>query len=102
MDDQRKSIAGTVASAVRYLAKAILTGDELIQKFLNERELDLETVRRHLAGERGLGQRVFLAGVPRINDGTVQAQLANYRGLYDLTLGHGGRMLRSTQRLATA
>ena len=63
-----------------------MTGNGVIQKFLNESGLDLDTIRCHLTGERGLGQKIivkFLDGTPGINDGSVQQQLASLKASGD-------------------
>src|SRR5262245_22750827 len=63
--------AGTVAAAMRFLAKAILTGDQVTQNFLSQDE-GLEKARVHLTSDRGIGQTIiarFLEDVPGINDG---------------------------------
>jgi ParB-like nuclease domain len=76
------ALAGTVASAVRFLAKAILTG--VTEKFFSD--FDLQTLRSHLLGERGLGREVllaFLPDIPGINAGSVQHQLANLKASGD-------------------
>lgn len=69
---------GSVASAVRYLAKAVLNGQTSVQ--LDGRCLD--TVRGQIASKKGLGREVvaeFLSGVPGINLKTVQQALANLK-----------------------
>jgi hypothetical protein len=76
-------MTGTVAAALRYLAKSILTGkvgDEIITKF------DLPTLRRRLLGEDGMGRRVlasFLQGIPGISAQVLQHQLANLKASGD-------------------
>jgi hypothetical protein len=89
------ALAGTVASALRFMAKVILTG-ALTEEFFSE--FDLEKTRQHLLSENGIGRDVllwFLNG-PRnketkkrihqilgVNDGTVQQQLANLKASGD-------------------
>jgi hypothetical protein len=78
------AIAGSVASAVHFIAKALLTG--LTPDFRSD--LDLEKARRHLTGEAGLGEPLvteFLADIPGINKNTVMQQLSNIKasGDYD-------------------
>jgi hypothetical protein len=71
--------AGTVASAIRLLAKAIMTGSGPSEEFF--RRSDLDSARGNLTSDR-LGRELivrFLEGVPSINDGTVQQQLANLK-----------------------
>jgi hypothetical protein len=77
------AIAGTVASAVRFLSKAILTGS---RDFTRTPELV-----GNLASEKGLGEPVitnFLDGVPGINRNTVKEQLANLK-----SSGNYGRII---------
>jgi hypothetical protein len=68
------------ASAIKYLAKAILTGHASNLSKIFETSRSLEIVRGQLATERGIGQDIivrFLADERVFNDGVVQHQLAN-------------------------
>jgi hypothetical protein len=74
--------AGSVASALRFVAKMVLCG--VSQEFL--RNADIDKIRGNLTSDKGLGQTVivqFLDGVPGINDGTVQQALANLKASGD-------------------
>lgn len=72
--------AGSVASAIRFIAKAAMGGcQEFLISSLNE-------VRGNLASDRGIGQKViveFLSGVPGITNATVQQALANLKASGD-------------------
>ena len=73
--------AGSVASAIRFIAKASLGGvlGEICQN-------DADKVRGNIASDRGLGWSVvvdFLAGVPGINESTVKQALANLKASGD-------------------
>jgi ParB-like chromosome segregation protein Spo0J len=79
------ALAGAVASAVRYLAKVILTGGS--QKFLGTLE-NLEVIRGNLTSEKGLGEDVllkFLQDIPGMTLGSVRHQLANLKTSGDYT-----------------
>jgi hypothetical protein len=78
------ALAGTVASAVSYLTKGIITGTVATEKFFSC--FDPEQTRRQLEADRGIGREViveFLKKVPGINNGTVQQQLANLKASGD-------------------
>ena len=69
------AVAGTVAAAVRYLVRAIATGEGCAQLGIT----GLAETRGNLASDRGLGRAVvakFLEGVPGINVKIVEQQLA--------------------------
>ena len=86
---------GTVASAVRFLAKGILTGNPALKNSSEQ-----EALRGHLTGERGIGRAViveFLKGIPGINDGTVQQQIANLKAS-----GNYARIIRARAGLTDA
>jgi hypothetical protein len=71
-------MTGTVAAAIRYVVKAILTGST--EKFFSS--FHMPTLRDRLLEERGMGREVllaFLGDIPGINDGSVQHQLANLK-----------------------
>jgi hypothetical protein len=76
------ALAGAVASAVQYIAKAILTGGS--QKFLGTRE-NLEVIRGNLTSEQGLGEDLlkFLQDIPGMTLGSVRHQLANLKASGD-------------------
>jgi ParB/RepB/Spo0J family partition protein len=79
------AVAGTVASAVRFLAKAIMVGSATSEKIFRSAK-ELETARGIFESERGMGRDIvvrFLDGVPGVNDGTVQQQLANLKSSGD-------------------
>jgi hypothetical protein len=89
------ALAGTVASAYRFLTKLVLVGDPS-QKFLGG--YDLPTLRGHLAHGRGLGTDMLLDllngspdeqtgerphPIPGVNTGSVIQQLANLKASGD-------------------
>jgi hypothetical protein len=76
------ALTGTVAAAMRYIAKGILTGST--EKFFST--FHMPTLRDRLVSERGMGREVltaFLSDIPGINDGSVQQQLANLKSSGD-------------------
>jgi hypothetical protein len=78
------AIAGTVAAALRFLAKAIMTGAKVSKIFDTLQEQ--AQAEAAVASSQGIGQRVivrFLADVPGVNDGSVQQQLANLKASGD-------------------
>jgi hypothetical protein len=79
--------AGMIASAVRYLAKAILT-NTLDRVFQNSGKLHPELIRGHLLGKHGIGYsavEMFLEKVPGVNQYLIETQLALLKdpGHYD-------------------
>jgi hypothetical protein len=63
-----------VASALRYLAKQVMSGC-----YPETRSAGAEAVRGHLTGARGIGEPMilrFLADVPGVNKNTVTEHLA--------------------------
>jgi hypothetical protein len=84
------AIAGTVASAVVFLAKGILTGES--------REItgnNLRLAQGNITTEKGVGAEIivtFLRGVPGINENTVRQQLANLK-----SSGDYARLIREVQ-----
>ena len=73
------ALAGSIASAMRLLVKAILAGTS--DKFIRGSH-DTDTMLGHLESGRGLGRDIiegFLHGVPGINSGSVKQQLANLK-----------------------
>jgi hypothetical protein len=78
------SQAGTVASAVRMIAKAELTGTiDIILPMVENGE---ETLLGKLASEDGIGWRPILALLPNVRgltEGAVRAQLANLKASGD-------------------
>lgn len=87
------AVAGSIASAIRWISKAVLLGGA------NSRILelqDMEHLRRHLTSDRGIGEPViveFLKGVPGITKYTVEAQLRNLK-----SSGHYARIIEQVQR----
>jgi VCBS repeat-containing protein len=74
--------AGSVAAAVRWLAKAILTGR--CQQLLTPKSV--EQLRSNIVFERGLGERAieeFLSDVPGVQTRTIREQLANLKASGD-------------------
>src|SRR5262245_59472316 len=71
------AIAGTVAAAIRFLSKAIMTGSSLAGN--PESAHAREKMREALASERGIGEppiTEFLRDIPGVNKNTVLQQLA--------------------------
>jgi len=76
------AMAGTVASAIRFLAKAVLTGT--ISRFLEN--LSEAEIRGNLTSAKGLGQNVilqFLPSIPGLTRYAVDQQLANLKASGD-------------------
>ena len=74
------AVTGSVASALRYLVKAILKNDEGIWQICQKG--DLEKIRGNLTSEKGIGRDIierFLVGVPGINESVIKDQLANLK-----------------------
>jgi hypothetical protein len=75
---------GTVAAAVKFLAKGLLTGSPEIRRSSPE-------ALGNLQSDKGLGENLitdFLKGVPGINKNTVMQQLANLK-----SSGHYARLI---------
>jgi hypothetical protein len=89
------ALAGSVASAVKFIAKAIIINDSSAQRFLSRRDLgDLRA--RLVAKNGGVGQTAvvaFLKDTPGINDGVVQQQLANLK-----TSGEYARIMKEVRK----
>jgi hypothetical protein len=80
------AIAGSVASACKFLLKGVFTGD--VGGFPPRSKKALETLQGQAVTERGLGWDLildFLAEIPGVNQNTVKQQLANLKasGDYD-------------------
>lgn len=76
------ALAGTVAAAMKYVAKAILTGGA--HKFVSK--FHLPTLRERLLSDDGVGEPVistFLDDIPGINVSAVRQQLANLKASGD-------------------
>ena len=74
------ALTGTVAAAMKYVAKSILTGIGVAGEI--SRNFDLPTLRRRLLSDDGMGWRVvlaFLCNIPGINEVSVRHQLANIK-----------------------
>jgi hypothetical protein len=74
------ALTGTVAAAMRYVAKMILTGEGVTHKFVST--FHLPTLRDRLLSERGMGREVLLAflhDIPGINAPSLQHQIANLK-----------------------
>lgn len=97
------ALAGSIASAIRFLAKAAITGT--MSKFF-----DIpgeEEVRGNLMSDHGLGERVilrFLSEVPGISQNAVRQQIANLKasGDYARILGEVQADLEREEREAAA
>jgi hypothetical protein len=99
------ALAGTVAAAMKYVAKCILTGadfaGELSSKF------DMRYVRSRLLSEDGMGREVLLAflhDIPGINELSVKHQLANlkYSGDYARLIAEVQEEIAAEQAAAEA
>jgi hypothetical protein len=81
------ALTGTVAAAMKYVAKAILTGTAGSDKFITTlKAFDLPTLRGHLLTDDGIGRKIlvaFLGEIPGINEPSVQHQLANLKASGD-------------------
>ncbi len=80
------AIAGTVASAIRFLLKGLFTGN-LRENSLRSKK-SMEVTLGQAGTDRGIGYDIILElldGIPGINVGTVKQQLANLKasGDYD-------------------
>jgi hypothetical protein len=78
------ALAGTVAAAMKYMAKCILTGAGLAPEF--GRNFDLPTLRRRLLGEDGMGREILLAflhDIPGIHKSSLDHQLVNLKASGD-------------------
>lgn len=78
------AIAGSVASAIRFLVKAVMTGN--LSGIPERSRRGLETTRGQLETDRGLGEPIiteFLDGIPGIKKNSVTEQLANLKASGD-------------------
>src|SRR5262249_25543579 len=74
------ALTGSVAAAMKYIAKAILTGRGLASDFRDK--FDLQPLGRRRIGEDGLGQDVLLAflhDIPGIHRNVLDQQLATLK-----------------------
>src|SRR4051812_34569627 len=72
--------AGSVASALRPIAKHIMTGGEHVARILATSDKGPEILQGQVASEEGVGHAIlerFLEGIPGINETTVKQALAN-------------------------
>lgn len=79
------AVAGTVASAVRFLAKVLMVDGDVARNLARSQKA-LETIKGQLASDKGLGWDFilsFLQGVPGINKPAVEQQLANLKASGD-------------------
>jgi ParB-like nuclease domain len=86
--------AGSVASAIRFIAKTVLGGVD-VARILATSDKGVEIIRGQLAGEKGIGHEVIerlLTDVPNINAGTVQQALVNLKAS-----GNYARLIRNVQ-----
>jgi hypothetical protein len=97
--------AGTVASAIRFLAKAVMTGDAV---WCTSPDCDDSGKERgHAAGEYGIGRLLisrFLVGVQGVSDSSVREQLANLKasGDYSRIIKEVGEEIERENREALA
>lgn len=78
------AVAGTVASAIKFLAYQIMTDAEVSTFFDTQQEL--AQARVAMSSEKGMGERVvtnFLKDIPGVNAGSVRQQLANLKSSGD-------------------
>jgi hypothetical protein len=88
------ALTGTVASALRYVAKAIVTGEGLASEI--RRKFDMPTVRRRLLSDDGMGRDVLLAflhDIPGIHRNAIDQQLANLK-----TSGEYARLIEQVRQ----
>src|SRR5580765_4892918 len=82
--------AGTIAAAIRYLAKGVMTGAVEINS-----SSSLEKLQANIAGEQGIGRELILdllSDVPSINDNVVRQQLAMLK-----SSGDYGRIIKEVK-----
>jgi hypothetical protein len=87
------AIAGTVASALRFLAKGLMTGNIPENSGMSQRAI--ETAQGNLTSNKGLGAELvveFLSDVPGCNLGSTQQQMANLKASGDYA-----RIIREVQ-----
>jgi hypothetical protein len=85
--------AGMVASTIRLLAKAILTGH--VSRILETSPKAEEVLRGQLASDKGLGEHIlvqFLQGIPRMTQHIIRGHLGNLKASGDYA-----RILREVQ-----
>jgi hypothetical protein len=97
------AIAGSVASAIQFLAKDILTGGKHVRQNYQTSCKGLQTLQGQLASEKGIGRDVvlkFLDGVRGIKESIVQAQLANLKasGDYQRIVGEVTAQIKQEQK----
>ena len=76
--DVSAAITGSVASAARYLIKAILRGHEHIPQICGISQKAFENARGNIASSKGIGVAIiarFLIGVPGMNESAITHQL---------------------------
>jgi ParB-like nuclease domain len=103
MDDAAMVQAGMVASAIRLLAKALLTGNR--STIVEASECGEATLRGQLASDKGLGEPIltqFLQGIPEMSQRTVREHLANRFGRSELRFAHGPPPITEALRLSPA
>jgi hypothetical protein len=70
------AMLGTIAATIRVLAKDVLLGGRLTGQLASD--FDLQTIRRNLGNEKGIGRPLILKvleGIPSINDYTVKTHI---------------------------
>jgi len=88
------ALTGTVASAIKYIAKVILTGRNVADEFISK--FDIPTLRRRMLSEDGMGREIvlaFLHDIPGINAPALQQQIANLKASGDYA-----RLIAEVQR----
>lgn len=84
--DLGSALYGAIGSAVRYLIKGILKGDNHVAQICATSPKALEIIRGQIASEKGLGHECvlrFFEGVPAIHESVVNHQLANLKASGD-------------------
>jgi len=74
--------AGVIASAVRYVAKAVMTGAEHISGFPEICQKAIDCIQGNISSDTGIGSPIildFLEGIPGIKKNIVEQQLANLK-----------------------
>lgn len=86
--DLNNALAGAVACALRYVAKAVMTGMTMaVSPNFGMNADSLAKTRGNLSHDKGIGEPIitaFLKGIPGFNKSAVTAQLANLKaaGIY--------------------
>jgi hypothetical protein len=80
------ALAGSIASAIRLIARGVLLGDQDIARILAISEKALDCARGNLTSSKGIGHELIeklLEGVPKMTTYVVEQQLANLKSSGD-------------------